>query len=95
MPELKHHAPHVPIVLVGTKSDQRDNALVSAELQKRGTPAVSFTEGLALAKEIGAYQFVECSALRNKHVHTVFEAAVRAVLKPRVVKPKRSMCTIM
>jgi small GTP-binding protein len=95
LPELRHHAPHVPIILVGTKLDQRDDPAIAADLARRGQKPVTFTDGLVLAKEIGAYQYVEVSALRQHRVGNVFEAAVRAVIRPRVVPRSRRYCAIM
>lgn len=66
--QVRHYCPDVPIILVGTKVDQRDNAQVVADLQKQGSGVVSFTEGLKLARDINAYQYIECSALRGKKV---------------------------
>ena len=51
--QVKPSAP--PIVLVGTKLDLRSKA--------QRTAPVSKEQGEALAKEIGAYKYVECSAL--------------------------------
>ena len=61
-----------PFVLVGTKSDLRDNA----------SRPVSTATADAMAKKLGAYQsrVLECSALANTGVHEVFANAVRGVI---------------
>jgi small GTP-binding protein len=95
-PELAHHAPHVPVVLVGTKLDQRDDSAVAADLARRGQRPVSFPEGVALAKAVGASQYIEVSALRQHRVPAVFEAAVRAARRPRPApRPARKLCVVM
>ena len=55
----------------------------------------SIMQGLAMAKEVGAVKYLECSALTQKGLKTVFDEAIRAVLCP-VPKPKqRPKCDIL
>lgn len=52
-------------------------------------------QGLSMAKEIGAVKYLECSALTQKGLKTVFDEAIRAVLCPVLpVKTKRK-CAIL
>jgi len=87
-PELHHHCPEVPIILVGTKSDLRNEPGVLGVLAAKGQHVVTPAEAQASAKEIGAVALMECSALTQAGLKAVFDEAIRVVLsKP---KPKKS-----
>lgn len=87
-PEIRHHCPGVPIILVGTKLDLRDESKTVDKLKDRRLEPVTNQSGLVLAKEIGAVKYLECSALTQKHLKTVFDEAIRAVLCPQP-RPRR------
>lgn len=80
-PEIKHHCPDTPYVLVGTKLDLRDDEGVIAELKKKGMAPIPTSQGESLSKEISATSYIECSALSQKGLKTVFDEAARAVVK--------------
>jgi Ras-related C3 botulinum toxin substrate 1 len=76
-PEIEHHAPGVPIILVGTKLDLReDRATLDSLRQKRMEP-ISYEQATAIAKEIHAVKYLECSALTLRNLKTVFDEAIR------------------
>lgn len=50
-------------------------------------------QGEAMRKEIGAVKYLECSALTQKGLKTVFDEAIRAYLCPQV-KPKKKGCIL-
>ena len=62
--EIKSHMPDTPFLLVGTKIDLRnENSLQEID-------------GYNLAKDVGAQEYVECSALTQEKLKQVFDAAV-------------------
>ena len=87
-PELNHHCPGTPIILVGTKEDLRGNRDGEALKEQ---PQVSAEEGLKMSREIGAGGYVECSASSGGGVAEVFtETARLATASPVTVT--RSRC---
>ena len=81
-PEVNHHCPGVPMMLVGTKLDLRDDQETIMRLAEKGLSPISFETGQKLAKEIKAVKYLECSALTQKNLKMVFDEAIRIVLNP-------------
>uniref|UniRef100_A0A915I7J7 Uncharacterized protein n=1 Tax=Romanomermis culicivorax TaxID=13658 RepID=A0A915I7J7_ROMCU len=94
VPEIRHHCPDTPIILVGTKIDLRDDSQTVRNLNDQGLSLISKNQGVKMAQKIKAVRYLECSALTQQNLHQVFEEAVRAVLKPHPVKQKHS-CRII
>ncbi|KAK3906595.1 GTPase rac-like protein [Staphylotrichum tortipilum] len=99
-PEISHHAPGVPIILVGTKLDKRDDQETIDKLAGNRMSPITYAMGSKRAEEIKAYKYVECSALTQLGLKNVFDNAIRAVLDPGRAtnsKPakKSSKCTVL
>eukprot|EP00731_Ephydatia_muelleri_P016337 Em0009g761a len=93
-PEVNHHCPNTPIVLVGTKMDLREDQQTIETLKAKRLAPISYPQGLQLQKEIGAAKYMECSAITQKNLKLVFDEAIRSVLQPR--KPeKKSKCSLL
>lgn len=52
-PEVRHHCPSTPIILVGTKLDLRDDKDTIEKLKEKKLAPITYPQGLALAKDIG------------------------------------------
>lgn len=63
VPEIQHHCPNTPFILVGTKVDLKTEPAELEKLSKRKETVVSKEYGERLAKELGAVMYTECSAL--------------------------------
>ncbi|KAF9895593.1 Rho GTPase protein rac1, partial [Lobosporangium transversale] len=94
-PEIKHHAPNVPTILVGTKLDLRDDKDTLEKLNEKKMTPISYPQGLQMAKEIGAVRYLECSALTQSGLKNVFDEAIRAVLCPVQPAKKSKKCLIL
>ncbi|KNC48469.1 Ras-like C3 botulinum toxin substrate 1 [Thecamonas trahens ATCC 50062] len=93
IPEIRHHCPHVPIVLAGTKSDLRADKATLEGLRGRGETPVTYEQGVRAAREIGA-TYVECSAKEAKGIKSVFDQAVNLALAPPSMAKKKK-CAIL
>lgn len=83
VPEILHHsAKDILFLLVGTKADLRDDMHVLDDLQAKGLAPVSLQQGKKLARELGAVDYVECSAATQQGIQELFTYAVKAVLNP-------------
>ncbi|KAK8547195.1 hypothetical protein V6N13_097913 [Hibiscus sabdariffa] len=98
MSELRRFAPDVPIVLVGTKLDLRDDAYLADQL---GSNIITSAQGEELRKQIGAAAYIECSSKTQQNVKAVFDTAIKVVLQPprrkeveRKKRHRRSGCSI-
>eukprot|EP00736_Rhodelphis_marinus_P004890 Rmarinus@m.9578 len=94
-PELSHHAPGVPIILVGTKLDLRDDDDTKKRLSDKGLSPITTQQGQQMAKEIGAVKYMECSALTQVGLKAVFDEAIRAVLCPPPKQKEKKGCSIL
>jgi small GTP-binding protein len=81
-PEIEHHAPGVPIILVGTKLDLKDDKSTKDQLRARNQEPINFEVALEVAKSIRAVKYIECSALTQRNLKSVFDEAILYVPSP-------------
>ena len=93
--ELRHHCPHTPVVLVATKIDLRDDRETVDMMREKGQSLQTFQQGDELARQIGAAEYRECSALSNEGVKEVFEEAIKTVLQNTHVEKTKKRCCIL
>ena len=72
-PEVHHHCPGVPCLIVGTQIDLRDDPQVIEKLTRQKQRPILSEQGERLARELGAVKYVECSALTQKGLKNVFD----------------------
>jgi cell division control protein 42 len=72
-PEVHHHCPGVPCLIVGTQVDLREDNAVKDKLSKQRMTPVKREDGERMARELGAVKYVECSALTQYKLKDVFD----------------------
>jgi len=82
-PEVSHHCPDARVMLVGTKSDLKDNREVLDKLAQNGQAPITQQQAEQMAKEIKAVGYLECSSLTQKGLKTVFDEAIKVVIFPK------------
>lgn len=109
--EIADHCEGVKLVLVALKCDLRNdegtnpgliedesfNPYHQSHSNKR---LVSYEEGLAVARKVGALRYLECSAKKNRGVNEAFSEAARCALnaKPKGAndaEPEKKGCVVM
>ena len=73
MPEVRHHCPHTPVILVATKIDLRN--------KKGARRSLTTEDGDELWARISADAYSECSSKTGAGVADVFQIAAREALK--------------
>ncbi|XP_050749020.1 ras-like GTP-binding protein RHO [Gymnogyps californianus] len=83
VPEIEVFCPTVPIILVATKIELRDDEGIKKKPTTPGNKPINTTEGKALAASIGAYAYLECSAKTKEGVDTALEIISQCALNQK------------
>lgn len=89
--EIRHHAPGVPFIIVGTKLDTRNAS------KTNDGRFITKMQGEALKEELKAFKYVECSARTQEGLKQVFDEAIRCVLinNQKKEQKKGMKCSIL
>jgi Rho family protein len=92
MEEISENCPGVKMVLTALKCDLRKD-----EDLNDNPNAITFEQGLAKAKEIGAVKYLECSAVQNRGIRETFGEAAKVALdvKTQGSKSSKQGCVIL
>eukprot|EP01130_Rhizamoeba_saxonica_P015003 TRINITY_DN663_c0_g1_i2.p1 TRINITY_DN663_c0_g1~~TRINITY_DN663_c0_g1_i2.p1 ORF type:complete len:157 (-),score=24.23 TRINITY_DN663_c0_g1_i2:34-504(-) len=93
--ECEHYCPNVPMILVGTKADLRDDKEALDMLRSKGESTITIDDGQTMATMIGAKGYMECSALTVTGVHEVFNEAIRIAIECKKGNKKKKRCTLL
>ena len=94
-PEVLHHCPGVPCLIVGTQVDLREDPSAVEELAKHKLAPVRREEGERMAKDLDAVTYIECSALTQYKLKNVFDEAIYAARNPFAPRTKSHKCRIL
>ncbi|KAI9204794.1 rho family small GTP binding protein cdc42 [Polychytrium aggregatum] len=94
-PEVTHHCPGVPCIIVGTQVDLRDDSATIEKLAKNRQRPITPEAGERLAKDLNAVKYLECSALTQKGLKNVFDEAIIAALEPPSKSGGKKKCRIL
>ena len=76
LPELRHFSPTTKFIIVGLKSDLRNEQGTIDDLSGLGLSLITPEQGASLAKREGALNYYECSALTGAGIKEVFNSAL-------------------
>lgn len=78
-PEIKHHCPDAPIILVGTKIDLREDRETLSALSEQGLSPLKREQGQKLSNKVRAVKYMECSALTQRGLKQVSDGGLGRV----------------
>jgi small GTP-binding protein len=89
-PEVSHHCPKVPILLVSTKEDLREDKETIEKLEAKGRKIVSVEEAISLQKKIGAFQYLQTSSKIHMNIDEL-----KLILVLHGMTPVKTQCVVM
>nr|XP_020641336.1 rho-related GTP-binding protein Rho6 [Pogona vitticeps] len=79
--EILDYCPSTRVLLIGCKIDLRTDLSTLMELSHQKQAPISYEQGCAAAKQLGAEMYLECSAFTSeKSVHSIFRTAASICL---------------
>lgn len=94
VPEIAHHCPKAPYLLVGTQSDLRDEPSTLAKLARKKQKPITPEMAEKMSRDLKAARYVECSALTQKGLKNVFDEAIMTALEPPPPR-KHGRCALL
>ncbi|NXD88164.1 RHOF protein, partial [Halcyon senegalensis] len=82
-PEVNHFCRGVPVLLVGCKTDLRRDQEVLGKLEEGHVELISYQQANAMARQVHAVSYLECSARHQENIGDIFAKACGAALSAR------------
>ncbi|KAJ7024176.1 cell division control protein 42 [Mycena alexandri] len=95
-PELQHHCPDLPFLLVATKIDLGDPSIKNAA-SGVGERLVTTAQGVELAEKLGAEKYLECSAKTHQGLKNIFDEGIATAVKYKtsVARKRTTKCIVV
>ncbi|CAN8207266.1 unnamed protein product [Coccothraustes coccothraustes] len=89
--EILDYCPNTRVLLIGCKTDLRTDLSTLLELSHQKQAPISYEQGCAAARQLGAEGYLECSAFTSeKSVHSIFRTVSGLCLSSAAPQPPRS-----
>ncbi|NWS06816.1 RND1 protein, partial [Motacilla alba] len=89
--EILDYCPNTRVLLIGCKTDLRTDLSTLLELSHQKQAPISYEQGCAAARQLGAEAYLECSAFTSeKSVHSIFRSVAGLCLSRAPPQPPRS-----
>ncbi|NXD31555.1 RND1 protein, partial [Spelaeornis formosus] len=89
--EILDYCPDTRVLLIGCKTDLRTDLSTLLELSHQKQAPISYEQGCAAARQLGAEGYLECSAFTSeKSVHSIFRTVSGICLSRAPPQPPRS-----
>ncbi|NXV94895.1 RND1 protein, partial [Calonectris borealis] len=90
-PEILDYCPNTRVLLIGCKTDLRTDLSTLMELSHQKQAPISYEQGCAAARQLGAESYLECSAFTSeKSVHSIFRTVSGICLSKAPPQPPKS-----
>ncbi|NWI52962.1 RHOF protein, partial [Calyptomena viridis] len=89
-PEVNHFCQGVPVLLVGCKTDLRQDQGMLQKLRDRRMEPISRQQGEVMARQVRAVSYMECSARYQENIRNIFVAACCAAIGATRRKQRRT-----
>ncbi|XP_040395732.1 rho-related GTP-binding protein Rho6 isoform X1 [Cygnus olor] len=89
--EILDYCPTTRVLLIGCKTDLRTDLSTLMELSHQKQAPISYEQGCAMARQLGAESYLECSAFTSeKSVHSIFRTVSGICLSKAPPQPPKS-----
>ncbi|XP_076805859.1 cell division control protein 42 homolog isoform X2 [Clavelina lepadiformis] len=96
VPEIQHHCPKTPFLLVGTKNNVNDltkDQKPREELSSFKNNSINKEELLLRGKKLNAFDYIECCAVKNEGIESLIDKIILAAISPSKQKGEKSKMT--